>query len=536
MNQLRKLPDERLLFWAALILLAPALLLNLGLLPPFFHTDESRRAVVALEMLFSGNYLTPTLNGELYFNKPPLYNWIIALFFKIAGNYSYFTLRLPAIAGLLIYAYFIFRFTLEFTRNKSLAWISAMALITCGRVLFYDSFIGLIDLTYGAITFLNFMLMYRYSTRRQWNLFFTVTYAVMSVAFLMKGLSAIVFQGISVLATLLLISEWRKLFSLAHLLGLTVAALILGSYYYLYLSSNNLDFSDIAAVLWDESAKRTPAGNGFSRVLLHVLKFPIELLYDFLPWTLFLLYFLNRQARQYLWNTPFLKFCAVLFAANIAVYWISPGTMPRYLFPLLGVLFIPLVAAALNDAGSRVATILRWTFFILLALMVILQAAMPFTEATRNVPFALLVAVLVSVTLMFLMVKYYRHPARQLSFLILALIVSRIGFNWFILPSRMVNLVPLEKAALEVVSIAGNQPLLLYRLVVSPEPNAVLHNAFTYVIEANRGETLQLVREAAVPGAFYLVSDEELAGRNYTEYYRFVSEDVRTIYLVKFDG
>ena len=170
-----------------------------------------------------------------------------------------------------------------------------------------------------------------------------------------------------------------------------------------------------------------------------------------------------------------------------------------------------------------------------MGLMVLLQAAMPFAEATQNVPFALLVAMLVSGTLLFLMVKYYRHPSRQLSFLILALIVSRIGFNWFILPSRLVNLVPLEQAALEVVSISANQPLLLYRNVVSPEPNAVLHNAFTYVIEANRGETLQLVREAAVPGAFYLVSDEELAGRKYTEFYRFVSEDVHTIYLVKFD-
>lgn len=57
-------------------LLIPALFINLGKMP--LSSDEPTRSVVALEMNLSGNYVTPTINGDYYYNKPPLYNWILA--------------------------------------------------------------------------------------------------------------------------------------------------------------------------------------------------------------------------------------------------------------------------------------------------------------------------------------------------------------------------------------------------------------------------------------------------------------------------
>ena len=52
----------------------------LPLIPPQISqpaTDEAIRSLVALEMKLSGNLITPTLHGEYYYNKPPLYNWIL---------------------------------------------------------------------------------------------------------------------------------------------------------------------------------------------------------------------------------------------------------------------------------------------------------------------------------------------------------------------------------------------------------------------------------------------------------------------------
>ena len=47
-------------------------------LRPLHLPDEGRYVGVAWEMLRSGDWLTPTLDGLPYFHKPPLFYWITA--------------------------------------------------------------------------------------------------------------------------------------------------------------------------------------------------------------------------------------------------------------------------------------------------------------------------------------------------------------------------------------------------------------------------------------------------------------------------
>src|SRR3954463_8348692 len=48
-------------------------------------TDEGRYAEMAREMVATGDWITPRLNGIKYFEKPPLQNWMNALTFKAFG-------------------------------------------------------------------------------------------------------------------------------------------------------------------------------------------------------------------------------------------------------------------------------------------------------------------------------------------------------------------------------------------------------------------------------------------------------------------
>ena len=88
------------LYGFAVLLLFPALLINLGLIA--FIDDEGIRSLVALQMKFSGNYITPTLFGEYYYNKPPLYNWILLAFFEFTGIANEWTARIPTLIFLLL--------------------------------------------------------------------------------------------------------------------------------------------------------------------------------------------------------------------------------------------------------------------------------------------------------------------------------------------------------------------------------------------------------------------------------------------------
>ena len=51
----------------------------------FLGPDEPRFASVARSMYETGDYITPRLNGEEWFEKPPLMYWLAALSFSVFG-------------------------------------------------------------------------------------------------------------------------------------------------------------------------------------------------------------------------------------------------------------------------------------------------------------------------------------------------------------------------------------------------------------------------------------------------------------------
>jgi 4-amino-4-deoxy-L-arabinose transferase-like glycosyltransferase len=69
-----------------------------------FSPDEGRYAVLALAMAESGDWVTPRLNGLLYFEKPPLQYWLGAVAFKLLGVHEFSARLWPGLAGLLTIA------------------------------------------------------------------------------------------------------------------------------------------------------------------------------------------------------------------------------------------------------------------------------------------------------------------------------------------------------------------------------------------------------------------------------------------------
>jgi 4-amino-4-deoxy-L-arabinose transferase-like glycosyltransferase len=74
--------------------------------------NEGQRAAPPAEMLRSGDYLIPTLNGEVYLTKPPLLYWVIAGVYSMAGQVNELYARTPtAVCGALLAlsVYVVFR-------------------------------------------------------------------------------------------------------------------------------------------------------------------------------------------------------------------------------------------------------------------------------------------------------------------------------------------------------------------------------------------------------------------------------------------
>jgi 4-amino-4-deoxy-L-arabinose transferase-like glycosyltransferase len=486
-----------LLYILSVLLLFPALLINLGLMS--FIDDEGIRTLVALEMKLSGNYITPTLHGEFYYNKPPLYNWILLLYFQVLGQINEFNARIPTLVSLLGFAGTVFCAFRQKLGTYS-AFVIAMMLITCGRILFWDSLLGLIDITFSWVVFVQFMVIYRQFERRNWLTLFVLSYLCTALGFLLKGLPAIVFQGFTLLAWFIYQKEFRRLFHWQHFLGGGVFLLMVGAYYAVYVQYNGLD--TLFQTLFTESSKRTAVQFGWWKTLLHLFTFPFEMVYHFIPWSIMVLYLLRKDLVVALQRDTFLAFCALIFLANIWVYWSSVEVYPRYLLmfcPLLFGVFMHLHQQALAQQ-SWLAKVVQGFWILILALVVVGTALPLFLPQTQQTPQLYLKSSSLMLAALALSALYWYWPAQRLLTLVCLLLVWRIAFNWFVLPNRNANDYgdACRKSSIEAGHRFSKVDLYVYRNTDMQWTNSIY-------LTNTRGKIIPVKHKNFDPNALYIV-------------------------------
>lgn len=176
-----------------------ALWVFLGLLPllvrPLWEPDEARYAEIPREMLATGDWLTPRLNGVLYFEKPPLQYWLSALGMKVFGLHGA-AARLPlALAsGLMIWA--AWRLAKRLGAREPM-WAPFMA--ATGLLAFLVGQILTLDALFSAFLVGALAAFVEAVARRReghgslgWML---GTFALMAGALLTKGLAQLILMG-----------------------------------------------------------------------------------------------------------------------------------------------------------------------------------------------------------------------------------------------------------------------------------------------------------------------------------------------------
>lgn len=154
-----------------------------------------------------------------------------------------------------------------------------------------------------------------------------------------------------------------------------------------------------------------------------------------MPWSLLAVYFLNRNAVRLVREDRFLEFLAVAFFSNILIYWSSPGIFPRYLL-----MFVPLVfgiALRLHEWHERRES---WHFrfvqgaFLVLVIAIALGSWAPlFIERLSVVPYRTPVVLSLGLAMVGLLIWLLPKPERRLPGMVIALLLFRIGFNWFVI-------------------------------------------------------------------------------------------------------
>ncbi len=169
--------------------------------------DEGRYASLALAMFDSGDWLTPRLNGLLYFEKPPLQYWAGALSYELFGVNAFAARLWPGLAGLAVVALVGYTADRLWGRRSGIAafLIAASTTWISGNSHFLSLDAGLcaaLTLTMCSV------LLAQHSglaSRRAGRWMLAAWFGI-SVGILAKGVVAVLIPG----ATLVIHSLWRR--------------------------------------------------------------------------------------------------------------------------------------------------------------------------------------------------------------------------------------------------------------------------------------------------------------------------------------
>lgn len=191
---------------------------------PFVSPDEGRYVEIPREMVVTGDYITPRLNGMKYFEKPPLFYWMQAATIKMAGideTSMRFWIVLFAILGCLSVFYVGIKC---YSRNVG---VMAAGILATSLIYYCHSRLILLDLVLSVLLcgslwafFLAFVKENQSKVpKRYWTI---AMYALSALACMTKGLVGAVLPGLVVFLWMLFTNNWKKLKEILYFPGILV--------------------------------------------------------------------------------------------------------------------------------------------------------------------------------------------------------------------------------------------------------------------------------------------------------------------------
>lgn len=293
------------------------------------HPDEGRYAMLSLGMLQSGDWITPRLNGILYFEKPALQYWMGALSFEFFGINEFAARFWPGLTGMLAVLAVGLTARRLWGNGRYAALVVGGSFWVIGNSHFLSLDMGVsFFLTLALCAFLWAQQDAATAAERRYGMW--AAWAAMAAAMLSKGLIGVLIPGSVLLLYSLLNRHWAPWRRMQWLPGGAIFLLLAGPWFW-QVAERNPGFAyfffirqHFARYLTDE-AQRTEAWWFFVPVLLA----------GFLPWTSLL----PRLVREAWPRQPQSAFqprrFVLIWAVFVFVFFsLSNSKLPSYILPM----------------------------------------------------------------------------------------------------------------------------------------------------------------------------------------------------------
>jgi 4-amino-4-deoxy-L-arabinose transferase-like glycosyltransferase len=339
----------------------------------FWAPVEPRYAEIARVMFSKGEWIVPTVNGDLYTDKPILYFWLVLFAGKIFGAVNEWTVRLPAALGGVGVIWATYLLGKEFFAAR-VGFLSAVVLATSVRVI-WEARWAHTDMVFNFFFALSLYFAMHWLFRRSNPYEILLTYVFMALATLAKGLIGIVLPALILIPFMLARRDWRLIIDAKMLLGIPIFMIVVSPWFFLVTQAT--DGKWLTDFLYIHHWQRYTAGAGHRQPFYYYLT---TLPVDLLPWTIFTLpALLAYRPFRRIWRDPVLLFFVIWFLSVLLFFSASDTKRELYLLPLLPVLAL-LIGNYFNDLSIGAideTRLFRWLASINFAIVVIVGVALP---------------------------------------------------------------------------------------------------------------------------------------------------------------
>jgi len=365
-----------------ILFLIPIWFLCLYMLPlgirPLVVPDEVRYAEIPREMVASGDWIVPRLNGLLYFEKPVMGYWLNGIAIKIFGENA-FSVRITSAISAGLSALMVFFLTARFLSSRRKGAMAASVYLTFFLVYGLGVFSlldGMFSFFLTACTGFFFMAWSGRAHRSSYYGYLILAGIFCGFAFLTKGFLGFAIPISIIVPFLVWEKNYKLIFSASWLPILTALIVILPWAVLIHLKAP--DFWNF--FFWNEHVKRF-----FSEHAQHKESF--FFFFMVLPAALFPWTFLAPAAIAGLvkngMEKPLLRYALCWFVFPFLLFSISSGKLSTYILPFFPALAILLTMGLIQYLDSpkthwfdKGVLLLMGFLGLLIAALVILQTGM----------------------------------------------------------------------------------------------------------------------------------------------------------------
>lgn len=318
----------------SLLVIACFVLLYLGSIwqRPFFIPDETRYAEIPREMIASGDFIVPTLNGLPYFEKPVMGYWLNAAAMKCFGEVPG-AVRFMGALGTLLSAGLLWLLCRRADEEK-IGRVAAVVFLLSGLVFAVGTY-GVLDAQFSFFVTLTMSMFYfAWTEKSRWKQagYLALAGVGTGLAFLTKGLLGFVLPVLAVVPFLIWQKEWKRILFLPWI-PLAAALLVLAPW---SIMVHRADPDFWPQFLGVEHFQRFFSGRGANDDRSQPFWFFLPVVIGgLLPWLLFVpaIWLGYRGRAREAFRNPLLRYAACMGGVWLLFFSVSSGKLATYVLP-----------------------------------------------------------------------------------------------------------------------------------------------------------------------------------------------------------